>query len=168
MDLLARREYSRHELQSKLIRAFSRKTSMYPVAQDKEDGDSGVHGDTVARAASLEQIIANQVTLLVDENLQSDDRFVESFINGRRAKGHGPDKIRRDLRQKSVSEVLVERYLDECDEQWLELARRVYQKKFGDKGPKDYREKAKRWRFMQMRGFPHGLIEALLVIDECE
>lgn len=113
----------------------------------------------------LEALILSELDQLQRENLQSDERFVESFINGRKSRGDGPYKIRQALRFKGVSDGLVERLLDEGSEEWLALAERVYRKKFGSDKPanaRDYKEKARRQRFMQQRGFPGWMLDALL------
>jgi len=94
--------------------------------------------------------------------LQSDERFVESFINGRKTQGKGPLRIRQELEQRRVSSELIEAYLDESDEQWQELARQVYQRKYGFADAVAYQEKSKRLRFMQYRGFSLGIIFSLI------
>lgn len=167
MDLLARREHTLHELRDKLQQKFShprssslahRKTSSYI-----DDESTAAEDEMAALAAkSLADHIEAVIQDLVEENLQSDDRFVESFINGCKAKGHGPQRISRDLSLKRVDTHLVDKYLDERDEYWLELAHSVYLKKFGDEQPESYKEKAKRMRFMQQRGFPVWMFDALL------
>ena len=72
--------------------------------------------------------IIEQIKILADENLQSDERFVESFINGRKAGGKGPRVIRQQLVAKGVEAFLIERYLDERHSIWFELAEITYLK----------------------------------------
>ena len=171
MDLLARREHSLHELKEKLTQKFSRRSSessfghirshghCVQVIDDQVDLESG--GEPVDIPA-LENIIGCELDRLVEEKLQSDERFVESFINGRKSKGHGPQRILRDLSGRCVSSHLVNTYLNMQDGQWQELARQVYGKKFGEMPAADYKERAKRIRFMQQRGFPVWMFEGLL------
>lgn len=182
MDLLARREYSRQELEQKLIQKFSRRLDANRRASARHDVDpNGFKANSIMGRDSfaehdepadtnegagtpdlVEALVNKQLLQLIEENLQSDERFVESFINGRKAKGHGPQRIRYDLRLKGVSEGLLEQYLDHSDELWCELAGSVYFKKFGEGRPQDYHDKAKRMRFMQQRGFPSWMVEPLL------
>lgn len=181
MDLLARREHTLHELRDKLHQRFNSATSKknpyrsFSSRRNSRYGDRAKCNDIEAscpdpeestltdeQREQLAELIDLVLQQLVDENLQSDDRFVESFINGRKAKGHGPQRISRDLSQKRVDSMLVEKYLDEQDEQWYELALAVYRKKFGEGEPGDYKEKARRMRFMQQRGFPFWMIESVL------
>jgi regulatory protein len=147
MDLLARREHACHELASKLSRKFSSfiESDDCPLSSDQ-----------------FHDVIVEQIQRLTEENLQSDERFVESFINGRKTQGKGPLRIRQELEQRRVSSELIEAYLDESDEQWLELARQVYQRKYGSADAVAYQEKSKRLRFMQYRGFSLGIIFSLI------
>lgn len=126
--MLARREYSFVELQQKL----------------RQRPAAGAQPDAMILAV-LEALRA--------EKLQSDDRFVESFVSGRKARGKGPAIIRFELQQRGVATALIEHYLDEFSEEWLALAQRAYDKKFKGQVIEDNRDRAKRLRFMQARGF---------------
>jgi regulatory protein len=146
MDLLARREHAFQELVDKLSTKFIRYTD-YGYSIEKE---------------SLIELISSQILILKVENLQSADRFVESFINGRISQGKGPRRIRSELEQRRVSSDLVADYLDEDNEQWQQLAEDVYYRKFSGKPISSYQEKAKRLRFMLYRGFPHSFLRSLI------
>lgn len=142
MDYLARREHAFDELVGKLLRRFK--------AEDAE------------RQTQYAALIAEQVTVLASENLQSDQRYVESFINGRKAQGKGPLRIRQELEYKGISSQLIEEYLHQDDASWLELAQWVYHKKFGSTPAASYQEKSKRLRFMQYRGFSYQHLSAVI------
>ncbi len=124
MDLLARREHSRRELKQKLRKRF-------------ED----------------EELIDEQLDRLSEENLQSDSRYAESFLRQRINRGHGPLRIRQEMRQKGISDSGVNAALEEESPDWYALAEDTYRRKFGELPPEDIKEKAKRSRFMQYRGF---------------
>ena len=124
MDLLARREHSMIELKRKLQRRF---------------------GDECA--------IDDQVARLAEEGLQSDARFAESFLCQRSGSGHGPARLKAELRERGLSDEQIDRGLQELVVDWCELASQVLEKKFGPEPPVDVREKARRLRFMQYRGF---------------
>lgn len=132
MDLLARREHSLKELADKLQRRFP-------------DCD----------------LINEQLAELREENLQSDERFVESFVNGRISRGKGPMVIRQELRHKGVADELVALHLTGDPDLWLDIAEQTYRKKFGNKPVADQKDKARRQRFMQYRGFTHDTIRQL-------
>ena len=124
MDLLARREHSRHELEQKLARRF-------PQAD----------------------IVNAQLDQLAEENLQSDARYAESFVRQRFDRGHGPLRIRQEMRQRGISERDAEHALNSEDYDWRANAERVWNRKFGLGPADDIRESARRSRFMQYRGF---------------
>lgn len=131
MDYLARREHGRSELINKLTKfGFQAATADDAVAQ------------------------------LVDDNLQSDQRFVEAFIVSRINQGKGPLKIRADLRERDIAGGIVEIGLEDAEQDWYASARAVREKKFGPDYPADYSEKARQMRFLQSRGFDTDHIQA--------
>lgn len=124
MDLLARREHSGQELQQKLIsRGF----------------------DVALTAEVIDQ--------LASENLQSDNRYTETYVNERRNKGFGPVHIRQVLRSRGIGDPLIDQYLDPNDSEWTRLAAEVQQRRFGVIVSGDQRTYAKAVRFLQQRGF---------------
>ena len=131
MDLLARREHGHAELKRKLAAA-------------------GFGPDVAADA--LQQ--------LVEEGLQSDRRFVESFVQSRINQGKGPLRIHADLGQRGIAAGLVDEVLEGTGEDWYELAREARLKKFGPSQPDGFREKARQMRFLQYRGFEPDQIRA--------
>ncbi len=124
MNLLARREHSASELLRKLKQ----------------------------REHSEDEILAVIDTLQV-ENLQSDLRFTESFINQRVNAGHGPIKIRHELKQRGVSGELVNAVLEAYEDEWQDRMSEQRIRKFGSEIPNDYSQKMKQARFLQNRGF---------------
>ena len=129
VDLLARREHSRVELENKLLKkGFDE--SMVALAMDK----------------------------LIENDLQSDDRYLEDFVRSRLLKGHGPVKIIQELGQRGIPEGKISAYLQTQEIDWLEQAKSTYLKKYRGNSAIDMQEKAKRVRFMQSRGFPGDII----------
>ena len=124
MDMLARREHTRLEVEQKLA---------------KKD-------------FSVEEI-EQALNKLVSENLLSDERFTEAFIHSRMQRGSGPVKIRAELRQKGVTDAMIAEFLDPPDSQWLEHAQEARIKRFGSLLPEEYNNKVKQMRFLQQRGF---------------
>ncbi len=124
MDFLARREHGRAELIGKLaMRGFLKDTAEEAVGR------------------------------LADQGLQSDQRFVQSFIQSRINQGKGPTRITQELGQRGLPGGLVDRLLNEVDTDWNDLAYQVRVKKFGAYRPDDFKEKARQMRFLQYRGF---------------
>jgi regulatory protein len=131
MDLLARREHSVAELRHKLL----------------------------ARGY-VQPAVDEQLHLLEQENLLSDQRFAESYVNFRSKKGFGPVRIRHELKEKGVNVALIEEYLDNND-YWRNIAKEVREKRFGATLPKDYKDIAKQMRFLQYRGFSNEQLRHL-------
>lgn len=141
MDYLARREHAFYELVGKLSRKFTK------------DGSP---------RESLDAVIIEQVKILAADNLQSDERYIESFINGRKSQGKGPLRIRQELEYKGISAELIADFLAEDDPLWQLLAEEVYRKKFASSPINDYQDKSKRLRFMQYRGFSYEHIQFVI------
>lgn len=122
--LLARREHSRKELETKLA-ARSELIDLDLVLDD-----------------------------LIDCGYQSDQRFTESFIRMRASQGQGIIKIRFELQRKGVDAELIARSFETAEIDWFEIAADKYCRKYQaalEVG--DYKERAKRMRFMAQRGF---------------
>ena len=134
MNLLARREHSLRELRQKLRRRFS-------------DGP----------------LLEAELHRLADENLQSDQRFAESYARQRAGRGYGPQRVRQEMRDRGLSEADIASAFERNELDWFALAEEVFRKKFDARAvpdtqeiglqPPDLKEKARRARFMQYRGF---------------
>lgn len=124
MDFLARREYGRNELVTKLEAR-------------------GFHHD----------VAAESVDRLASQGLQDDQRFVETFVQSRIRQGKGPLRIGQELSQRGLVAGLVDQILGTLETDWSELAGDVRIKKFGPHIPADFKEKARQMRFLQYRGF---------------
>jgi regulatory protein len=124
MNLLARREHSLHELGQKLRRRFPD-----------------------------ESVVALELARLQDENLQSDQRYAESYLRQRSARGYGSQRVRREMRDKGLSDEQIADAFAAVEVDWYELAAQVMRKKFGTVPVTELKEKARRLRFMQYRGF---------------
>ena len=132
MDLLARREHSRLELERKLkARAFA--------------------------GPELDGVLDE----LEHEGLLSDTRFAQSFAAARYARGQGPYRIRRDLKERGV-EVADE--LDGFD--WSASARQARVKRFGHDAPADLKDRARQIRFLEYRGFGQDEIRHALEFED--
>ncbi len=137
MDLLTGREFSRAELGKKLQQRF--------------DGDSA---------------ISEVLDRLQDEGLQSDLRFTEAFLRARIYRGHGLNRIRLDIRQKGIEDGLFNAAVAQADTDWFALAADVARRKFGLTPAQDQKDKARRVRFMQYRGFNFEQIKYALSVSE--
>jgi regulatory protein len=131
--LLAGRDFSRHELTERLL--------------------SKGYGATV-----VEESVRN----LVAEGLLREERYAGLFVAQRAGRGHGPVRIRMDLRERGVDPELVEQALAATEVDWVRTARDTRRRKFGVSPPGDFHERAKQARFLQYRGFSSDQIRAAL------
>ncbi|MGM1051737.1 MAG: regulatory protein RecX [Pseudomonadota bacterium] len=129
LRLLARREYSRAELVSRLS----------------------------AKAYAVDAII-ECLDALAEQGLQSDERFAESFLRSGIMRGQGPLKIRQALSQRGIERELIRTVFAQAQENeqggadWFTLACEILARRFS--GPGDTpRERARRERFLAGRGF---------------
>jgi len=108
------------------------------------------------------EVVAAVVEGLVAERLLSETRFVEQFIRQHAGRGHGPVRIRADLRERGVPEAEIEAGLEAAGEDWAAVAREARGRRFGVSLPSDYAGRARQARFLQYRGFTHEQIRAAL------
>ncbi|RAR63551.1 regulatory protein [Onishia taeanensis] len=130
--LLARREYSRHEIESRL------------------SAKGHAHEDV---AACLDA--------LAEQGLQSDERFAEHFVRSRIQRGQGPRKVRAELDQRGVARETATQALEDAEVDWYQLAAETLARRFSGPGdaPKG---RAKRERFLAGRGFEFDQIKHAL------
>jgi regulatory protein len=131
LRLLARREHSRAELTRKLGQAGFAAADIAPLQDEFEH-----------------------------KNWLSDRRFAESYVADHRARA-GSVKLAYDLRQRGVSDDIIEAVLSDNRDSELDRAREVWKKKFGTP-PTDAAEKARQMRFMQSRGFSLEVIRRVI------
>lgn len=121
---LARREFSRHDLAARLSRKFP---------------DS----DTTPVLDWLES-----------ERFLDDRRFAEVYFRSRVERGHGPLRIRQDMRQRGLTDALVSDQFEQQSPDWFARAADVRERRFGGvPTPGDDKGRARQLRFLQYRGF---------------
>ena len=133
LDLVSRREHSRHELMQKLNKRFP---ETMPIIEE-----------------ALDKLIANKIL--------DDERFAEMYLNSRARKGFGPKKIEMELYSKRVDSFLIANAI-EAYESWNENAENELKKKFKGIQPTDYQSKMKQKQFLFNRGFSSQIIEQIL------
>ena len=97
---------------------------------------------------------------LVKADWLSHQRFAESFIRAKRAKGNGPIKIGHDLRQRGLKSSEFQSVLAQYDD-WPEIAYDILSRKT-DSWPSEPKLRAKYQRFLQQRGFDFASINAAI------
>ena len=124
LDLLSRREHSFKEVIYKL--------------KDRVD---------------CEEKLFEELTKLKNENLQSDERFAESFTRSRSIKGFGPEKISFELKSRGIKKSLINKIVYSDEFNWMEIIKKELDKKFifsNDFADEDI-SRAK--KFLLQRGF---------------
>jgi regulatory protein len=128
MGLLARREHSRRELLQKTqLKGFD------------------------------EHLINANLDEFIEQDWQSDSRYAAMLIRSRISKCHGPIKIRMELKQKGISNEIIDLYMLEY-ENWNEVALTALTKKFTIPN-RQKNESNKQYRFLQQRGFANEHIK---------
>jgi len=128
MDYLARREHSLFELMQKLSKKFPE--------TDKE-------------------LLLEVLETLKSENLQSDERFTESYVRYRKSRGFAYLHIKGDLSSRRVSDSLITKHLLVDDEDWQLTANELVVKKLRHHESPSFGSKLHRklTRFLESRGF---------------
>ncbi|NOR69417.1 MAG: regulatory protein RecX [Methylomarinum sp.] len=135
LRLLTRREYSQLELLNRLdVKGFS-------------------HAES--------QIIIDD---LAEQGWQSDLRFAESYARYRIKKGYGPIKIGYELQQRGIESFDFDTVVFDLADDWDDLLRQVYERKYSDEKTLLSKEWLKRSRFLQQRGFSGELINRLFKV----
>ena len=135
--LLARREHSRQELRFKLAQRD------FP-------------------AELVEEVLLH----CEQQNYLNHQRFCEMFIRTRYNQGYGKLRIVNELRQKGIKgEEMTPAFAEvehEFEVDWFESALGCYLKRFGAGAFAPGKERAKRMRYMQYRGFTTDQIQYAL------
>lgn len=133
LALLAGREHSRLELQRKLLQ----------------------------RGYATEEI-DTALAALTENGYLDDSRAAAARLASGLRRGHGPGRIRADLRGAGLDSTGLNAQAEEAAVDWSVEARRVALKRFGETPPADYQEWARRARFLQARGYDSETIRKAL------
>lgn len=129
--LLARREHSRFDLGRKL-RRYTDNPDHITAVLDK----------------------------LQEQNLLSDERFVQVFVRSRMQR-FGVRRLRYELNQQQIDSALIDAALAPLADDEYDRAYEVWQRKFG-RAPQDQRDYARQYRFLAQRGFGAQIIRKIL------
>ncbi len=133
LQLLARRDHSRKELQQKL-------SLFYPDLPIEE----------------IDAVLDDFIQL----GWQSDDRFAQQWVYYR-SQRYGQQRLRHELYEKGIANEIVEHALNEVLSGEAAAARIIWQKKFPNP-PTSINERAKQLRYLDSRGFSLSVIYAIV------
>jgi regulatory protein len=141
LALLARREYSVRELQSKLA--------------------ARGHAASEATAA---------IDQLKEQHYQDDARFGASVARRRMEQGYGAQRIWTELKSHGLDAAAIRAVLDELDADWSALARAQLRRRYGTCAATDHKEQSARAAFLLRRGFDPATVRivARAEADEAE
>ena len=137
IDLLSRRDHSRHELSQKLLNKGHAPENIAPVLEE------------LHRKAYI-----------------NESRMAENYIHFRSARGFGPLRIQQELQARGIPPEIIAEQLNITDNAWLIGARKAFKKQFGSQIATDFKMKAKQLRFLQYRGFTREQIGSVITEDD--
>jgi regulatory protein len=135
--LLARRDYSTHDLKKKLEERGYNEHAREVVVDDLESWGK-----------------------------VNNERYSQNMVAFRARRGHGPARIRNVLQKSGLDRAAIDVAVKgEEAPDFLALARTTRSRKFGPDLPADRKERARQARFLQYRGFSNDHIRAVLEGD---
>jgi regulatory protein len=189
--LLTRREYSAHELRQKLTQSLKPKSAPFTTytarqaqSLDDEFEQLGMFtcsmddpfDDVVDADAESDEIEPLNTTLVINEvltefaenNWQSDARFAEAWVLAH-VERQGEKRIRQDLRQRGVSDVVIEaaltNWIETGGEDELSRAEAIWHKQFGGVDAELRQTLAhqnKQFQFLLRRGFSSDIAQKII------
>ncbi|WP_083399017.1 regulatory protein RecX [Oceanisphaera psychrotolerans] len=99
------------------------------------------------------ELVEQALDKLEQQQWLADRRFAAVQVRQHIFRKHGPLRIRVELQRKGVDEADIEQALEEEAPDWFELALACYRARFAFDDRLDIKEKAKRMRYLQSRGF---------------
>lgn len=136
LGLLARREHSRKELKTKLQQG-------------------GYEGEETSAA----------IDRLGEQHYQDDDRFAEVLLRSRIAQGHGPVRLRVELKSHGVADARIRDLLEQAEVDWDASAAAQLRRRYGSVGSADPAERARRAQFLLRRGFAGATVRSVTHAD---
>ena len=108
-----------------------------------------------------EKRLFEELTKLKEENLQSDERFAESYTRSRSVKGFGPEKISFELKSRGISENLISKIVYSEQINWMEIIKKEFSKKFIFNNDFTEEDISRAKKFLLQRGFEFDQINQL-------
>ena len=105
------------------------------------------------RFVDQEQDVRDAVERLRAQGLQSDSRFIESFIRNKVSRGYGWSKIENEFYFHEVDQNLINDVLSELNINWFELTQQAFEKKSANVEIIDYKQVQKIKSFLHRKGF---------------
>lgn len=171
MFLLARRDYSEHELRRKLAtppafpskqkRTKSSKTSSFRSSSsnqcDEQQDDESSSTPLFQNPRHINVIDENEIESVIqycyEHNWLNDTKFAASFIWSYANRGYGPRRIQLELQKKGINKDLIASSLMECEIDWQEFTHQALIKHFKPPFFSDWKSKSKVINYLMYKGF---------------
>lgn len=170
LALLARREYSRSELRTRLL-AHAAKLAAQRAAQAQNPAHDDASADAAQAAAATtrtrrrapdaaaQQAVDEVLDWLAGQRLQSDARYAEARVH-QRAASHGAQRITHELAQHGVA--LADEAAAALRASEFERALALWQRRFGPQLPADAKERARQGNYLLRRGFAANVVQRVI------
>lgn len=162
LQLLALRDYSRQEMEQRLLRwlqAQHAKNALGAGAEpDSDDSGSGLDEDALLQ--QYRSAIAEVLDSMQDKGYLSDQRAAQAVAQ-RRASQFGVLRIQQELKTKGIAPELAQDLLDSLRGSEVVRAHAVWKKRFGQL-PATLAERSKQTRYLASRGFGADAVRAVL------
>jgi regulatory protein len=109
--------------------------------------------DKLKRTGFASETAAHAVAALAEERLVDDLRYATHAVASRRARGHGPLRIKGEMIRQGLAATLVAHALRKADIDWTECARQLKRRHFGSAPARSQRERNRQMRFLCQRGY---------------
>ena len=96
------------------------------------------------------------------QGVLSEERFTGQYVASRIDRGHGPRRIREELRRRGIGDAAANEAVGRDDGFWSGQAARARSKRFGEAMPAEYREWVRQARFLERRGYTTEQIRSAL------
>ncbi len=127
----------------------------------REHSEKELAGKLLRKGVS-QQVVTEVIARLRSESLVSNERFTEQYVQVRTRRGFGPVKIRLELKERGIDPSIIEDWVEVRDQRWVDQCAKAMRHKYGETRIEDYKEWARRARFLQGRGFTSDQISAAL------
>jgi len=105
------------------------------------------------KVCEIPELIEQLLEDFIARDWLNEQRYMTSFVRQKLSAGLGLYRIRQELKQHGIKQNQAELYFEQLEIDWFEQALGTYRKKYGESDCQDLKEKAKRFRYMQYRGF---------------
>nr|WP_298775918.1 regulatory protein RecX [uncultured Shewanella sp.] len=106
------------------------------------------------------------IQFCLEKGYLNDERYALLVVKSQVSKGHGINRIQQVLTQKGITKTICQQVLFDTEYDWFAIAKRKAFKKYHGRPAADYKEKAKRIRYLLAQGFRYDEVQYALSESE--